>query len=163
MFLGTGEAAGLAKDGRLAAVPAPAEFLGLPPLFLGIAPVVFPALRALVLYPVVLTVDLLGLSVASAISSGVLVGLTCRSGFGFAVLAVSFFGRLSVVLPSFFLLAVFFGLSDGWSGLSFLATLALGLLLVVRAKLVSNVRSLTIPAWAVAWRENPRSPRLLHS
>ena len=61
-------------------------------------------------------------------------GLTCRSRSGFAVLVVSFCGRLSAVLPSSFLLAVFFGLSDGWSGLSFLATLALGLLLVVRAK-----------------------------
>ena len=59
--LSAGRASRLAKDGRLAAVPAPAEFLGLPPLFLGIAPVVFPALRALVLYPVVLTADLLGL------------------------------------------------------------------------------------------------------
>ena len=61
------------------------------------------------------------------------------------VLVVSFFGRLSAVPPGLFLLAVFFGLSNDWSGLSFLATLVLGLLLVVRAKCVSNVRSLTCP------------------
>ena len=47
-------AACLMQDGGLAAVPALAEFLGLLPLFLGKAPVVLHALRALAPGPFVL-------------------------------------------------------------------------------------------------------------
>ena len=45
--LGAGGASRLAKGGRFAAVPAPAEFLGPLSLFLGKLPLVLPALRGL--------------------------------------------------------------------------------------------------------------------
>ena len=45
MVLGAGGAPGLAWDSWLGAVQALAEFLGLLPLLLGVAPVVLPALR----------------------------------------------------------------------------------------------------------------------
>ena len=92
--------------------------------------VVLDCVRALISAPFVLMAELLGLL------SGLryLLGRFGRFDLSFAVLVVSFLGRLSAVLPSFFLLAVFFDLSDGWLGLFFLATLALGLSLVVRTK-----------------------------
>ena len=103
---------------------------GLLLMFLGVAPVVLSALRV-----VVLGLFVLAASHLSFLFGGrYLLGRFGRFDLSFVVLVVSFFGRLSAVLPSFLLLAVFFGFSDGWSGLSFLATLALGLPLVVRTK-----------------------------
>ena len=55
-----------------------------------------------------------------------------------------------------------FGFFTFWLALAdFL--LDLGLFGVRMTKVLSKMRSLETPAWAVAWRENPRSPRLLHS
>ena len=55
-----------------------------------------------------------------------------------------------------------FGFFTFWLALAdFL--LDLGLFGVRMTKVLSKMRSLELPGWAVAWRENPRSPRLLHS
>ena len=55
-----------------------------------------------------------------------------------------------------------FGFFTFWLALAdFL--LDLGLFGVRMTKVLSKMRFLETPAWAVAWRENPRSPRLLHS
>ena len=55
-----------------------------------------------------------------------------------------------------------FGFFTFWLALAAFL-LDLGLFGVRMTKVLSKMRSLETPAWAVAWRENPRSPRLLHS
>ena len=55
-----------------------------------------------------------------------------------------------------------FGFFTFWLALAAFL-LDLGLFGVRMTKVLSKMRFLETPAWAVAWRENPRSPRLLHS
>ena len=55
-----------------------------------------------------------------------------------------------------------FGFFTFWLALAAFL-LDLGLFGVRMTKVLSKMRFLETPGWAVAWRENPRSPRLLHS